>query len=327
MSEAHKRRSIVVTGGNTGLGFQCARFIGAEDPDAMVVLGCRDVRAGLLARIKLMKLGVSVAVLPLDLASLESVRNFVTLFHASRSPPLASLVCNAAVLNVRAPERTVDGFETTFAVNHLGHFLLANLLLPDLVENGRVTFVSSGSHDPAEKTGLPAPRFESARQAAADFDPAGHAARRRYTTSKLCNVYCAYEMARRLERAADPRLRSIRVNAFDPGMMPGTRLARTYPAPARFMWNFVLPVLARSKRNVHHPATSGQRLAKLATDFRDETTGRYFSDGRSIRSSAASYDAAKAHELWEQSAAMVGIDPVIAGTAMTGLDGAVGSAA
>ena len=311
MSEARKRRSVIVTGGAGGLGFQCARFVGAEDPDAMAVLACRNVTSGILAKAELKKLGIAAAVLPLDLASLESVREFVALFRVSQLPPAAGLVCNAGVQNVGAPQRTVDGFETTFAINHLGHFLLVNLLLPDLVEDSRIVFVSSGTHDPATKSGMPAPRYESASTTADDFEPGGAAGRRRYTTSKLCNLYCAYELARRLESAADPRLRSIRVHAFDPGLMPGTGLARTYPAPLRFLWRHVLPVLARSRPNVHSPAESGRRLAKLATDFGDKSTGRYVSDGRAIRSSPLSYDAGKARELWEASAAMAGIDPAI----------------
>jgi NAD(P)-dependent dehydrogenase (short-subunit alcohol dehydrogenase family) len=324
MTDVKKQRTVIVTGGAGGLGFQCARFIGEEDHDAWVVLACRDVRAGLLARAKLIRMGVTVSVLPLDLASLESVRMFVTLFHASRSPPLAALVCNAAILNVRAPQRTVEGFETTFAVNHLGHFLLANLLLPDFVENSRIAFVSSGAHDPAEKSGMPEPRYETAKKLAEDFEPGGLAGRRRYSNSKLCNIYCAYELARRLETAAEPRLRSIRVAAFDPGLMPGTGLARTFPAPMRFLWHNVLPVLTRFSQNVHTPATSGQRLAKLATDFSDKATGGYVSHGRTARSSDLSYDAGKARELWEASAVMVGIDPAIERGARPS---AVGSAA
>ena len=80
-------------------------------------------------------LGIAAAVLPLDLASLASVREFVDLFRVGRLPPLAGLVCNAGLQNIGTPQRTVDGFETTFAVNHLGHFLLANLLLPDFLED------------------------------------------------------------------------------------------------------------------------------------------------------------------------------------------------
>lgn len=304
-------RSIIVTGGNTGLGFQCARFVGA-DPDILVVIGCRDARSGNEAKAKLERLGVAASVLPLDLASLDSVRAFVTAFRESKLPPLSGLVCNAGLQNVGAPQRTVDGFETTFAVNHLGHFLLANLLLPDLSEDGRIIFVSSGTHDPAGKTGMPAPRFTTASAAANDFEPGADAGKRRYTTSKLCNIYCTYELARRLESAADPQLRSIRVNAFDPGMMPGTGLARTYPAPLRFMWSYILPALMLFWPNVHRASKSGRRLAELASNIKGKATGQYVSDGRATKSSAQSYDAEKASELWDASAALAGIDPVLA---------------
>jgi hypothetical protein len=108
-------------------------------------------------------------------------------------------------------------------------------------------------------------------------------------------------------------------------LMPGTGLVRTYPATIRFLWHNVLPVLTRFRQNVHSPETSGQRLAELATDFSDNTTGRYVSDGRTIRSSDLSYDAVKARELWEASAVMVGIDPAIERAAAP--PAAVGSAA
>ena len=71
MSEAQKRRSMIVTGGNNGLGFQCARFIGSEDPDAMAVLACRDVTAGIVAKAELKKRGIAAAVLPLNTIARE----------------------------------------------------------------------------------------------------------------------------------------------------------------------------------------------------------------------------------------------------------------
>ena len=308
-------RSIIVTGGNAGLGFQCARFIGA-DRSVLVVLACRDARLGNEAAARLKQQGVAAAALPLDLASLASVRAFAARVREGKLPPLAGLVCNAGLQNVGPPGRTADGFETTFAVNHLGHFLLANLLLPEMAENGRIVFVASGVHDPAEKTGLPAPRYESARAVADDAEQAGgEAGRRRYSTSKLLNIYCTYELARRLDGAADPRLRSIRVNAFDPGMMPGTGLARGYPAPLRFAWRYVMPALTLFKRNVHSASKSGKRLADLATGGYGAVTGKYLSDGRETRSSTLSYDAGNARDLWETSAVMAGIDPVIGGGA------------
>jgi NAD(P)-dependent dehydrogenase (short-subunit alcohol dehydrogenase family) len=189
----------------------------------------------------------------------------------------------------------------------LAHYLLTRLLLPDLQAEGHIVFVSSGTHDPNEKSGLPEPRYVSAKAVAADFEAGATAGRRRYTTSKLGNVYCTYEYARRLAGASDPRLRSIRVNAFDPGLMPGTGLARTYPAPLRLIWNYVLPVLTLFWRNVHRPSTSGKRLAALATGGMGPSTGKYYSDGRDVRSSTLSYDTTRARDLWDTSADMTGL--------------------
>src|SRR5439155_7336392 len=108
------------------------------------------------------------------------------------------------------------------------------------------------------------------------FDEAdGRAARRRYTTSKLCNVLCAYELDRRL-RAANA---DIRVNAFDPGLMPGTALAREYGVLARWAWRRLLPLLTLFVPNVNRVQTSARRLAQLVDDG-DGTSGKYLSRGR-----------------------------------------------
>jgi NAD(P)-dependent dehydrogenase (short-subunit alcohol dehydrogenase family) len=301
-------RTFIVTGGNSGLGFQCARFIGA-DPNNTVVIACRDDRKGREAQRQLGQSGARAEFMPLDLASLESVRAFANVFRKASLPPLAGIVCNAGIQSIAEPAKTREGYEATFGVNHLGHFLLANLLLPELAEAGKIIFVSSGTHDPEQKAPLPEPRYEDAWKVAYDFEPGSVAGRRRYTTSKLCNVYCTYEFARRLESSAEPRLRSIRVLAFDPGLMPGTGLARTYAAPLRFLWNYLLPAATLFMRNAHMPSKSGQRLAALVTDRESIATGKYYSDGKETRSSSFSYDLANAKNLWEASAQMVGIDP------------------
>jgi NAD(P)-dependent dehydrogenase (short-subunit alcohol dehydrogenase family) len=300
------KQTYVVTGGDSGLGFECARFLSAG-PESVVVLACRTPQKAEQAASKLRAGGGDVRVIPLDLSAQTSVRAFVDAFRRAGLPPLSAIVCNAGGQNVGAPTRTREGFEETFGVNYLGHYLLTRLLLADLQPGGRIVFVSSGTHDPAEKTGLPEPRYASARAVAEDFEDGKEAGRRRYTTSKLCMIYSAHEYARRLERASDPRLRSIRVNAFDPGMMPGTGLARTYPAPLRFAWNYVLPVVFACKRNVHRPAVSGERLASLATDEGAAATGKYFSDGRETKSSPLSYSEANELDLWDASAEMTGL--------------------
>ena len=161
----------------------------------------------------------------LDLASLASIRAFVKEFSVLNLPPLGAIVGNAGVQFVQRRTYSEDGFETTFAVNHLGHFLLINLLLGYFaVTPSRIILVSSDTHDPAEITGMPAPHFSVPKLLAKpEQEPylkdksIGIAGRTAYTTSKLCNILCAYELSRRLESEGY----NITVNVFNPGLMLG----------------------------------------------------------------------------------------------------------
>jgi NAD(P)-dependent dehydrogenase (short-subunit alcohol dehydrogenase family) len=131
----------------------------------------------------------------LDLSSLASVRHFVREVDAT-DLPIQALVCNAGLQLGRGPQRSADGFELTFAVNHLGHFLLTNLLLRRLAANApaRIVVVASGVHDPKLRTGMPKPRItDVGALAVAEVD-----GRLAYVRSKLCNLWFTYELARRL---------------------------------------------------------------------------------------------------------------------------------
>jgi NAD(P)-dependent dehydrogenase (short-subunit alcohol dehydrogenase family) len=159
--------------------------------------------------------------------------------------------------------------------------------------------VSSGTHDPARFTGMPHPRYTSAAELA---HPPGELTaeegRRRYTTSKLCNLLFTYELDRRLEHGAQ----AVTVNAFDPGLMPGSGLARDYPPLQRVAWRYVLPAL-RFLPGINSTKTSGRNLAALAADPRfDGVTGMYFEGSKPALSSADSYNIDTARELWETSA-------------------------
>jgi NAD(P)-dependent dehydrogenase (short-subunit alcohol dehydrogenase family) len=152
----------------------------------------------------------------LDLASLASVRAFAQVCAGRNLPPLRGVVLNAGLQFVKGTTFTQDGFEATFGVNHLGHFLLASLLLPQISAPARIVFVSSGTHDPDQWSGMPAPQLQDAvslaypKEDAAVADSIQKAGQRRYTTSKLCNVLCTYELARRLEASGQ----AIKVNAL-----------------------------------------------------------------------------------------------------------------
>lgn len=294
--------TAIVTGATSGLGYECARALLREGWH--VVMAVRDLERGRAAANRLGDPARCV-VMRVDLASLSSVRAFVAQYAEAGLPPTRAVICNAAVQVVSGTRLSEDGYELTFAVNHLGHFALVQGLLGGLARPARIMIVSSGTHDPDRRTGMPEPRYLSAeRLAHADADPEEPIAklgRRRYTSSKLCNILFAYELNRRLR---DDR-GGVTVNVFDPGLMPGSGLARDYTGPQRLAWRFVLPLL-RVLPDVHSARTSGQNLAALVTDERFAgASGEYFLGLRPVRSSTESYDSVKAAELWTTSERLV----------------------
>lgn len=300
---------MLITGATGGLGRECARVI-VESKAGWHVIACGrdDARLESLGQQLRGSTGHgTVEALRLDLESLKSVHEAADKLAAGGRPPLRAIVCNAAV-QVLTPTYTPNGYEATFAVNHLAHFLLVNLLLDKLVAPARVVFVSSGVHDPAGRTGMPAPAMRPVRELASGqsgrAEPEARAGRRRYATSKLCNVLCAYELHRRLERQGR---HGISVNAFDPGLMPGTGLARHYSGLQRLLWRFVFPLL-RPLPGVSSMRASGRMLARLAVDpDLDGVSAQYFSGNRKVRSSEESYDETTAAELWAGSVELVGL--------------------
>ena len=294
-------QTAVITGANAGLGFECARALLARDGSWHVVLAVRDPGRG---REAVQRLGepARCTVMTADLASLDSVRGFVAGYREADLPPTRALVCNAGIQVVSGTRTTADGIELTFGVNHLGHFCLVQGLLDRLDPPARIVVVSSDTHDPEQSTGMPAPRYESADALA---DPAADSGespltlgRRRYTTSKLCNVLFAYELDRRLAQQGHT---GVSVNAFNPGLMPGSGLARDYSGVRLFAWRFVLPLL-RVLPQVRSARVSGKHLAALAADpAYDGVSGRYFDGLEAIESSADSHDLDKALDLWQTS--------------------------
>lgn len=304
------RRTAIITGGNSGLGYQAAKCL-AKNQFWHVVLTSRELKRGSDAVRKIVEVtgNDQIETLTLELASLASVRDFVSRLAETDRPPIAAILCNAGVHIVNGLILSADGNEVTFAVNHLAHFLMVNLLLPQLSEEARIIFVSSGTHASEQETGMPAPKlgniYELAHPDPTEFQRRpGFAGRRAYTTSKLCNILCAYEMDRRLAA----KNRSIHVNAFDPGLMPGSGLARHYGFGLRAVWHFALPALRLFVHNINSTRTSGKHLANLAADARlAGVRGKYFIGDRVGRSSEESYDEQKAKLLWNVSQELAGL--------------------
>jgi NAD(P)-dependent dehydrogenase (short-subunit alcohol dehydrogenase family) len=315
------RDAVLITGGNSGIGFECARVLARSG--LHVVIASRDRAASRTAvRAIADESGAeSIEELGLDLGSLAKVRTFASELVA-RDLRLRALVCNAGLQVQAGPRPSADGFETTFAVNHLGHFLLVNLLLAQLgkAAPARIVVVASGVHDPAQRTGMPKAKIGDLETLARSGEPLNGRfdGRLAYVNSKLCNLWFVYELARRLGRdgggtSTDP----ITVTGFDPGLVPGSGLARDYPAPMRFVWNHLLPAAARVLTNflptINPAPKAGAALARLVTDpdLRG-VTGTYFpshSRWQPAPSSDASYDEARAAALWDASVKWTGLVP------------------
>jgi protochlorophyllide reductase len=298
---------FVLTGATSGLGLEAARLL-AKRPDALLLAGARqpDRAAALRA------LGACVRVGRLDLEEGASVAAFADWVAGQiGGQRINGLMLNAGLQLVGPLERTASGVERTFAANHLGHFMLAHLLLDHLAPGAPVVSTSSGTHDPADtlarRFGFRGGVFPNATAVAGgDLDAGSSAAQAgldRYATSKLCNILFTLEMSRRVTPA---RARFV---AIDPGLMPGTGLARGRSALLRFGWSYVMPALRFVAREVSSARRSGEALARLvAAQAHGERTGLYVDVNLAERTpSAAALNSAFAKDLYDVSARLCGL--------------------
>jgi NAD(P)-dependent dehydrogenase (short-subunit alcohol dehydrogenase family) len=186
------QHTYIVTGGNSGIGAVTVEQLAKQG--ARVVLACRRIAEGQRVRDKILARGVrgTVEVIELDLASLDSVRVFAKNF-LDQHDRLNGLVNNAGVMNT-PKGKTKDGFETQFGTNHLGHFLLTELLLPALKAQGasRIVNLSSCFHDQA-----------MGREGRIDFEDLNFEGRKydgweAYAQSKLANLLHSKQLSVRL---------------------------------------------------------------------------------------------------------------------------------
>lgn len=299
------QRSVLITGGTSGLGYYCALTIARECPHYQIIIASRsDPKASAEGMNKLLN-QENIKFLRLDLSSLSQVRTFAEGWETNQFPPIQSLVFNAALQFPGRVEYTEDGFEKTFAVSHIGHALLFSLLLPHLAETARIVIVSSGTHDPAQKSGLPDAKYTCAEDLAHPCPlSAKENGRQRYASTKLANILYMYALHRRFSSVNEKSGKHWSVTSMDPGLMPGTGLARGASRVEKFLWRRVLPKIIPLLRllispNIHTPRESGAALARLAVaDDVEGVSGVYYEGLKEIRSSEASYDRAKQEDLW-----------------------------
>jgi NAD(P)-dependent dehydrogenase (short-subunit alcohol dehydrogenase family) len=294
--------TIVMTGGTSGLGQAAARRL-IRTPDTRLLLGAR--RAG----------PPGAKTISLDLMRLENVRSFAsTVGTELGSAQIDALVLNAGAYFPDDATGSADGFEATFAVNHLAHFLLLRLLLPRLAAGAAVILTTSSTHDPAEKTIVAPPLHADAQLLAHPArDPNRWrlpfvAGQRAYSSSKLCNVLTARALAAHPDNTA----RRLTIVAYDPGHTPGTDLVRNENSAINFVWRTLAPALRLMLRGSNTPEAAGECLAKLALGRIRPPSGRIYA---ALRSGVITWpDPSKLalkddirDALWRDSSALVGL--------------------
>jgi retinol dehydrogenase-12 len=291
-------RVAMITGGNSGIGFATANKLSAKG--FYVILASRNQQASAeaIARIHTVNPNAKVESIPLDLSSFESVRQCASAFQA-RNHPLHILINNAGgSVPGRHASFTVDGFEMTFGTNHLGHFLLTNLLLEDLKRSAptRVITVSSELHNPAYAGG-PAPDFDYDNlKGEKYYNPQVF-----YRNSKLANMWFAYELQRRLTGTG------VTSNAVCPGFVPAAIAARRKSTIGKFFYAQIMTRMPFA-RSLEQASDS---YIHAATDPALEGIGgKFIVDGKEKRSSVDSYDEEKARRLWELSWKWCGLDKI-----------------
>lgn len=221
----------------------------------------------------------SYTIIELDLARLESVRDFVKRFQSCGFRGLNALVCNAATWHPRdkQPRFTKDGFDETVQVNHLGHFLLANLLLPSLkLSKGRLVFLATQTHNPDTLPGMIPPQadlgnlegmMKGFRDLPGTIDGKPFEPTKAYKDSKICNILTMTEMNKRF--GSD----GVTISAVFPGCIAESELFRE--KRGWFRWFFPLFQKFITKQFVP-VEEAGRRVALVASDGKFGESGRYW---------------------------------------------------
>lgn len=264
----------LITGANAGIGRATALELARRG--ASIFLAGRSSKRTQPVLEEIRAVGATAEYLPLELGSFDSVRACARSFLA-RGLPLHLLVNNAGLAGARG--LTESGFELAFGVNHMGHFLLTQLLLDRLKQSAPARIVTVASRAHRRVDGL---AWEAVRRPTATLLGV-----REYAASKLANVLFSAELGRRLSGSG------VSTYSLHPGVVD-SEIWRTLPWPLRALNRMRLISAEQGALTTLHCATAPGAARE---------TGRYYSDSEPAPTSAAGADSALAAELWRRSEA------------------------
>lgn len=315
-----RKLTVVITGASSGVGLYAAKALASRG--WYVIMACRNVgKAGEAAHAVGMPPG-SFKIMHLDLGSLSSVERFVQEFRAS-GQFLDALVCNAAIYMplLKEPLFSPEGYELTMTTNHLGHFLLCNLMLEDMQKSPhwdrRMVLLGTVTHNPDELGGKipPQPNLGKLEGFAAGFknpicmaDGKQFEPVRAYKESKVCNILTMRELHRRLHEST-----GITFLSLYPGCVADTPLFRNhYP-----LFQKIFPWFQKNITGGYvSQELSGERVAMVVADEDYRQSGAYWSWGNRQSKNRKSFvqkvspqarDDERAEMVWDLSMKLVGL--------------------
>ncbi|MEC4984081.1 MAG: protochlorophyllide reductase [Oscillatoria sp. PMC 1068.18] len=321
MEQQHKS-TVAITGASSGVGLQAAKAL--AEKGWFVIMACRNLDKTKKAAASVGMSEDSYQIIHLDLASLDSVREFVKNFRET-GRTLDALVCNAAVYLplLKEPERSAEGYELSVATNHLGHFLLCKLMLEDLqkssLEQPRMVILGTVTANPKELGGkipIPAPPdlgnlqgFEQGFKAPITMiNGKKFKSGKAYKDSKLCNVLTMRELHRRYHDST-----GIVFSSLYPGCVATTALFRNHYS----LFQKIFPLFQKHiTGGFVSEELAGERVAAVVADPEFSESGSYWSWGNRQKKGRQSFvqevsdeasDDDKAKRLWELSEKLVGL--------------------
>ncbi|KAG5749421.1 hypothetical protein H9Q69_009335 [Fusarium xylarioides] len=305
--------TIIITGANGSLALAFISHLIKTHPSYTILATVRDASSSDPNTAQLSSIlsshpqsSIEAPDLPLLLNVRSFSENTAKRVAAGEIPPIKAIICNAFTMSVTEQVYTPDGFERTFQVNHLSHFVLVLKLIGSMASDGRIVMLGSDTHYTTrshplfkQRPGIPEDAELLVKplpdKKGKEYDGGFH----RYGNSKLANIMFMHDLNARLEK--NPKLSGITAIAMDPGGMVDSRAHRIQTPFMRVAFSLVLislPILRHFTDKMRPTAQSGRELVELSVGERFKDAKGYFMGARREEEDIACKDANKRELLW-----------------------------